>query len=190
MDTPGWEWYYSANGTPAWVTQETVRSVSLCPPGPHAILLVLRSRASVTHDFARQAERHLSMLGANGSAWQRTMLVVTRGDEHTQSSATVAAETTAEREAFRELLQKCGGRCHVMENRRRATDDRQQVAELMGKLEEMVAAAGGGPLEASGAPLLGLEAESRRRGRERRKKQRQMEAQAQRSCIRAVLSSE
>ena len=60
----------------------------------------------------------------------------------------------------------------------------------MGKLEEMVAAAGGGPLEASMAPLLGLEAESRRRGRERRKKQRQMEAQAQRSCIRAVLSSE
>lgn len=202
VDTPGWEWYYSANGTPAWVTHETARSVSLCPPGPHAFLLVLRSRTSVTDDFVRQAECHLAMLGADSSAWHRTMLVVTRGDEQGPIDVSgIETSPRAEREAFRELLQRCGGRCHVMENRRRISspgganggggEDRQQVAELLLKLEEMVAAAGGGHLEAGTLPLLrGLEAEGRRRGRERRKKQRQMESQALRSCIRAALSSE
>ncbi|KAJ8007948.1 hypothetical protein DPEC_G00099480, partial [Dallia pectoralis] len=59
VDTPGWEWYYPLNSTPEWVRRETLRSVSLCPPGPHVVLLVVRSCTSMTESYRRQIEEHL-----------------------------------------------------------------------------------------------------------------------------------
>ncbi|KAG7271905.1 hypothetical protein CRUP_038157 [Coryphaenoides rupestris] len=40
VDTPGWEWYYPLNSTPGWVRRETLRSTTLCPPGPPRPLLL------------------------------------------------------------------------------------------------------------------------------------------------------
>ncbi|CAB1421489.1 unnamed protein product [Pleuronectes platessa] len=79
VDTPGWEWYYPLNSTPNWVRRETLRSVSLCPPGPHAVLLVVRSCASVTDAYIQEMEEHLEPLGSD--VWDHTMLLFTRGDE-------------------------------------------------------------------------------------------------------------
>lgn len=182
VDTPGWEWYYSSNATPGWVRRETMRSVSLCPPGPHALLLVVRSCASVTEDYFRQIEEHLELLGKR--VWGHTIVLFTRGDE--LGSIPIEQRIQNGGKSFQKLLERCGNRFHVIENKRRG-DDGKQVMELMRKMEEMVKERGGRHYDSD--PLLPvLEAEGKRRARERRKKQRLMETQTQRGVIKTVLT--
>lgn len=186
VDTPGWEWYYPLNNTPNWVRRETLRSVSLCPSGPHAVLLVVRSCASVTEDYIKEIEEHLEPLGKD--VWEHTMLLFTRGDELGLVSMEQRILTSGP--ALHRLLQKCGKRYHVVDNRSKG--DGTQVKELIRKLEVMVEGKkdGSSHLEMESTVLLGLEADGKRRARERRKKQRQMEEQMQRGTIKAALMSE
>lgn len=184
VDTPGWEWYYPLNSTPDWVRRETCRSVSLCPPGPHAVLLAVRSCASVTEDYAREIEEHLEVLGKG--VWDRTMVLFTRGDE--LGLASMEQRIAAGGPALRGLLRRCGGRYHVLSRHSRGDAAQAQVMELMGKLEDM--AGGGRFLETDNAASTGPAEDVRRRARERRKKQRQMEEHMQRVTIRASLTSE
>ncbi|XP_068584435.1 trichohyalin [Cebidichthys violaceus] len=186
VDTPGWEWYYPLNSTPNWVRRETLRSVTLCPSGPHAVLLVVRSCSSITEDYISEIEEHLEPLGKG--VWEHTMLLFTRGDELGLVSMEQRILTSGP--GLQRLLQKCGNRYHVVNNWSKG--DGTQVAELMRKLEEMVEGKkdGSGHLEMENAALAGLEADGKRRARERRKKQRQMEAQMQRGTIKAALTSE
>ncbi|XP_075948687.1 uncharacterized protein LOC142950898 [Anarhichas minor] len=186
VDTPGWEWYYPLNSTPNWVRRETLRSVSLCPSGPHAVLLVVRSCASVTEDYISEIEEHLEPLGKG--VWEHTMLLFTRGDELGLGSMEQRILTSGP--GLQRLLQKCGNRYHVVNNWSKG--DGMQVRELIRKLEEMVEGKkdGSGHLEMENTVLVGLEADGKRRARERRKKQRQMEAQMQRGTIKAALTSD
>ncbi|KAM8880937.1 uncharacterized protein ACB058_001234 [Synchiropus picturatus] len=180
VDSPGWEWYYPHNGTPSWVKRETVRSVTLCPPGPHAVLLVIRSCASVTDAYISAIEEHLEPLGKE--VWDHIMLLFTRGDELGLVSMEQRILTSGP--ALQKLLKRCSNRYHAFNNR---SKDATQVAELMLKLEEMVEEKHGGHLEVL---LSGLEEDGKRRARERRRKQRQMEVQMQRGTIKAALMSE
>lgn len=182
VDTPGWEWYYPLNSTPNWVRRETLRSVTLCPPGPHVVLLAVRSCASITEDYVRELEEHLELLGK--SVWDHTMLLFTRGDELGLTSMEQRISTSGP--TLQRLLQKCGSRYHVMNNHNRG--DAAQVQELIGKLQDM--AGGGCFLQMDNTVLAGLEADGKRRARERRKKQRQMEERMQRATIKAALMSE
>lgn len=186
VDTPGWEWYYPLNSTPNWVRRETLRSVSLCPSGPHAVLLVVRSCGAVTEDYISEIEEHLEPLGKG--VWEHTMLLFTRGDELGLVSMEQRILTSGP--SLQRLLQMCGNRYHVVDNRSKG--DGTQVKELIRKLEEMVDGKTDGSryLEMDSMVLVGLEADGKRRARERRKKQRQMEAQLQRGTIKAALMSE
>ncbi|KAL0970146.1 hypothetical protein UPYG_G00237780 [Umbra pygmaea] len=183
VDTPGWEWYYPLNRTPEWVRRETLRSVSLCPPGPHVVLLVVRSCASVTESYRREIEEHLEALGKG--VLDHTMLLFTRGDE--LGVVPMEQRILTGGAAFQQLLKRCGNRYHVLDNRSRG--DANQVKELLKKMEAMVEANEGRHFGASLA-LLGLEADGKRRARERRKRQRQMEAQTQSGTMRAALMSD
>lgn len=183
VDTPGWEWYYPVNGTPGWVRRETMRSMSLCPPGPHAVLLVVRSCTSVTAEYHRQIEEYLELLGKK--VWDHTLVLFTRGDE--LGSVPIEKRIQNGGKDFQSLLQRCGNRFHVLENKRRV-DDGTQVKELMRKMDKLVEERGGRYYEID-LLHLELEADGKRRARERRKKQRLMEAQTQRGSIRSVLMS-
>nr|XP_046184989.1 GTPase IMAP family member 8-like isoform X4 [Oncorhynchus gorbuscha] len=182
VDTPGWEWYYPLNSTPDWVRRETLRSMSLCSPGPHVILLVIRSCASVTESYRKQIEEHLESLGEG--VLDHTMLLFTRGDE--LGVVPMEQRILTGGAAFQQLLRRCGNRYHVLDNRSRG--DGTQVRELLRKMVEMVENKGGH--FGADPALLRLEADGRRRARERRKRQRQMEAQTQRGTIRAVLMTD
>lgn len=188
VDTPGWEWYYPLNSTPNWVRRETLRSVLLCPPGPHALLLVVRSCTSVTEEYVDEMEEHLEPLGAD--VWEHTMLLFTRGDELGLVSMEQRIRTGGK--GIQRLLQKCKNRYHVLDNRSKG-DAGAQVAQLLRKLEVMVEEKrgdGGVFLKMDGTLLTGLEADRKRRMREQRKKQRQMENHMQRATIKAALMSE
>lgn len=187
VDTPGWEWYYPLNSTPNWVRRETLRSVLLCPPGPHALLLVVRSCTSVTEEYVSEMEEHLEPLGRD--VWEHTMLLFTRGDE--LGLVTMEQRIRTGGKGIQTLLQKCDNRYHVLDNRSKG-DAGVQVAELLRKLEVMVAQKRNGSsfLTMDGELLTGLEADRTRRVREQRKKQRQMENQMQRATIKAALTGE
>lgn len=187
VDTPGWEWYYPLNSTPNWVRRETLRSVLLCPPGPHALLLVVRSCTSVTEEYVSEMEEHLEPLGRD--VWEHTMLLFTRGDE--LGLVSMEQRIRAGGIGIQTLLQKCGNRYHVLDNRSKG-DAEAQVAELLRKLEVMVEEKKdrGSFLKMDGELLMGLEADRKRRAREQRKKQRQMENQMHRATIKAALTGE
>lgn len=186
VDTPGWEWYYPLNSTPNWVRRETLRSMSLCLPGPHVVLLVVRSCASITEDYIQEIKEHLEPLGRE--VWEHTVLLFTRVDELGLTSMEHRILTSGP--TLQRLLQMCGNRYHVLDNRNKG--DAMQVKELIEKLMDMVGRKTGGSrfFELDNTMLLGLETDRKRRGKERRKKQRQMEVQMQRATIKHVLMSE
>lgn len=184
VDTPGWEWYYPLNSTPNWVKRETLRSVLLCPPGPHALLLVVRSCTSVTEEYVNEMEEHLEPLGSD--VWEHIMLLFTRGDELGLVSMEQRIQTGGK--GIQMLLQKCKNRYHVFDSRRKG-DAGAQVEELLKKLEVMVEEKSNGAsfLKMDGELLTGLETDRKRRAKEQRKKQRQLENQMQRATIKATL---
>ncbi|XP_045900226.1 GTPase IMAP family member 4 isoform X3 [Micropterus dolomieu] len=69
VDTPGW---FSAQDTPPSYKDEIVRGASLCPPGPHAFLLVIPVGMFTEVDRAR-IEEHVSLFGER--VWKHTIVV-------------------------------------------------------------------------------------------------------------------
>ncbi|MBN3304109.1 GIMA4 GTPase, partial [Amia calva] len=125
VDTPGWAWN-SVWDTPECVEQEIVHSVSLCPPGPHAILLVFPV-GFIKETHRKSVEEHMKLLSQK--VWRNTILLFTWGD--------LLGDTTIEQhiekwEALQWLVEKCGNRYHVLRG------DCTQVTELLEKIEEMV----------------------------------------------------
>ncbi|XP_066578439.1 GTPase IMAP family member 8-like [Amia ocellicauda] len=133
VDTPGWRWTDSVQESPECVKQEIVRSVSLCPPGPHALLLAIPVwRRSFTERERRSAQEHLELLSER--VWRHTIVLFTGGDK--------LGDTTIEQHIERHkelqwLVEKCGNRYHVLNNRDRS--DGTQVTELLDKIDEMLA---------------------------------------------------
>ncbi|XP_069055199.1 GTPase IMAP family member 4-like [Lepisosteus oculatus] len=125
VDTPGWDEWLMRND-PQQIRQEAVKIVSLCPPGPHTLLLVI-NLDSIT-DW-RSVKEHLELLSER--VWRHTIVLFTWGDR--------LRDTTIERRGkeLQCLVEKCGNRYHVLNNKNRA--DRTQVTELLEKIEDMVA---------------------------------------------------
>ncbi|XP_062402846.1 uncharacterized protein LOC134093675 [Sardina pilchardus] len=70
--TQGWDSEHTGGGA---VEQEVMRSVTLCPPGPHALLLSLPigPDVGITRRDVERAQQHMSFLSEK--AWKHTMVV-------------------------------------------------------------------------------------------------------------------
>src|SRR4029434_7853676 len=112
--------------------QQIVLSVSLCPPGPHALLLVIRVHDSIKELQRKNIEEHLRLAGEE--LWSHTMVLFTRGDW--LGDTTIEQHIESEGDALRWLVEKCGNRYHVLNNEGRG--QRTQVTQLLEKIEEMV----------------------------------------------------
>uniref|UniRef100_A0A3Q0RKE6 AIG1-type G domain-containing protein n=1 Tax=Amphilophus citrinellus TaxID=61819 RepID=A0A3Q0RKE6_AMPCI len=135
VDTPGWEWYYPLNSTPNWVRRETLRSViSLCPPGPHALLLTLRVDTLVTAGHVRE---HLELLGEG--VWRHTILLFTHGDQ-LREGVDIEQHIQSGGRDLQSLLEKCRRRYHVIssvDGGGRGGRGSSKVTELLEKVEKM-----------------------------------------------------
>ncbi|KAG7488460.1 hypothetical protein MATL_G00032840 [Megalops atlanticus] len=113
--------------------KEILRTMSLCPPGPHALLLVIPADTAYTERHWRALLDHILCLSEN--VWRHTIVLFSFGDR--------LADTTIEEHIEREgwflqwLVDKCGNRYHVFNNKDRG--DGTQVKQLLEKVEEMVA---------------------------------------------------
>ncbi|KAJ8345937.1 hypothetical protein SKAU_G00301300 [Synaphobranchus kaupii] len=182
VDTPGWWMNYSVNDTAELDKQEIVRSVSLCPPGPCALFLVIDVSSAFRETFRRSAVEHLELLSER--VWRHTIVLFTWGDW--LGDTTIEQRIETEGRALQELIEKCGHRYHVLNNKNRA--DGTQVTELLEKIEEMMAGHGGSHYEID--RMLLQEVEEKRRAEEERVKQRMMKVQKQRNTLRALFEGE
>lgn len=132
VDTPGWWKSLPLSDTPELVKDEIVLGMSLCPPGPHALLLTLRVDVSFTAEEKRSVEEHLKLLGEG--VWAHTVVLFTHGD--CLGDLTVEEFIESEGEALLWLIEKCQNRYHVLNNEN--WDDSAQVTGLLGKIEKMV----------------------------------------------------
>lgn len=136
VDTPGWWMNYFCDESPVFDRRELVLSSSL---RPHAFLLVIRADRAFSETYRRAAQEHLQLIGEH--VWSRVIVLLSCGDWLGGTSAEQFIES--EGEPLRWLVERCGNRYHVLNNKTRG--DGFQVRELIGKIEEMLAGCNGGP---------------------------------------------
>ncbi|XP_039976722.1 GTPase IMAP family member 8 isoform X1 [Xiphias gladius] len=133
----------------------------LCPPGPHAILLVVSVTQPFTDTQRRAAEEQLGALG--GGTWRYSMVLFT-GLEKLPKGVFIEEHIANTGEALQWLVERCGSRYHAFDNTRKETEDNTQVPELMEKVEEMITDNQGWYFEVN--ELILLEEEQARRALE------------------------
>ncbi|KAA0702225.1 GTPase IMAP family member 8 [Triplophysa tibetana] len=133
VDTSGRRRYFFSQYTPRLYKDDIMLSSSLCPPGPHVFLLVIRVDVAFTEVYRRAVEEHASSLGVN--IWDHMIVLFTFGDLLVETSIEMFIES--EGDAFQWVIEKCGNRYHVFNNVDK--DDANQVNELFEKIEEKVA---------------------------------------------------
>ncbi|KAK7159527.1 hypothetical protein R3I94_005766 [Phoxinus phoxinus] len=131
IDTPGWWPYASVKETSEPVKKEIMLSVTICPPGPHAVLLVLRSGVAFTEAHRRSVKEHMELMGRD--VWKYCIVVFSRSDW--MGTPTIEEHIESEGEDLQWLINKCGNRYHVLNYMEQ--DDGKQVRELMEKVEMM-----------------------------------------------------
>ncbi|XDV28319.1 hypothetical protein PO909_031659, partial [Leuciscus waleckii] len=133
IEAPGWWRNNSVEFSPELLKQEILLSVSLCPPGPHAVLLIIRVDYAFKETERKALQEHLDLLSER--VWSHTIVLFTGGDSLLDTSIEQYIES--EGQDLQCLLDKCGNRFHVLNNRNRS--DATQIKELLEKIEETVA---------------------------------------------------
>lgn len=134
VDTPGWWKGFTEHDTPEAIKEEMKRSMFLCRPGPHVFALVIDADASFSARNLHAVKTHMELLGED--VWTRTIIVFTRGD-WLGTAHTVEEFIEGEGEALQSLVEQCGNRYHIIDNKN--SDGGTQVTELMEKIMWTVA---------------------------------------------------
>uniref|UniRef100_A0AAY4BR33 AIG1-type G domain-containing protein n=1 Tax=Denticeps clupeoides TaxID=299321 RepID=A0AAY4BR33_9TELE len=130
VDTPGWGCDVTIENAPERTKREILLGMSLCPPGPHALLLVVRVENSVTEKRKKTIEEYVELL--NEGAWDHTIVLFTYGEY--LGDTTIEEFIESEGKPLQTLVEKCGNRYHVFKHK-----NRRNVTELLEKIEDMVA---------------------------------------------------
>ncbi|XP_041861215.1 GTPase IMAP family member 8-like [Melanotaenia boesemani] len=156
VDTPGWWKGFPAFDTPEVIKEEIMYSMFLCRPGPHVFLLVIDADASFNAKHLNAATTHMELL--NEEVWKHTVVVFTRGDW--LGTHTIEEYIEGEGEALKSLVEQCGNRYHVINNKN--PNDRKQVTELLEKITGTVAGNGWGHFLPDEQMLVAIEERRRR----------------------------
>ncbi|XP_029286152.1 uncharacterized protein LOC115007425 [Cottoperca gobio] len=123
-------WYWSGDEMEDSVREETKRAMTLVEPGPHAILLLVPVNQFTEMEGHVPAELK-ELFGKE--VLDHTLVLLTCGDYLMGKS--VEEYLQEEHPGLRQIIEDCGGRYHVINNRRRL--EREQVCELLEKVEHM-----------------------------------------------------
>ncbi|XP_060719708.1 GTPase IMAP family member 8-like [Tachysurus vachellii] len=176
VEAPGWQ---RDNAVEQLLKQEIQTSVTMCPPGPHAVLLVIRLDFEFTERERRALVRYVGLLGP--TVWRHTIVLFTFGDS--LGDTTIERHIESEGQTLQCLVEKCGNRYHVFNNKKR--DDVSQVSELLEKIEKMVAGNSGCHLEIDREILQNVE---QKKAEEKRSTERLMKVSKKREDIRKHMS--
>lgn len=135
VDTPGWEWF-NVRGTSAstWtLKKEIIRSMSLCHPGAHALLLVVPLSFSFSKSERCAIEEHVQLFGTE--AWDYSLVLFTIIDRKQLRGSSLKQEVE-ENEELHRLVEKCGGRFHALYSTPQGVEN--QVVNLLTKIKKML----------------------------------------------------
>uniref|UniRef100_A0A3P9KGJ3 AIG1-type G domain-containing protein n=1 Tax=Oryzias latipes TaxID=8090 RepID=A0A3P9KGJ3_ORYLA len=131
VDTPGWRSSLCLSDVPQRDQQRFRLNVSKCPPGPNAFLLVIPVDSAFSVEQKITVEEHMKLLGEH--AWRFSMVLFTFGDF--LGEKTIEEHIESEGLALRWLIEKCGNRYHMFNNKDK--DNSSQVSLLLEKIDEM-----------------------------------------------------
>jgi len=132
IDTPG---ILDTDKSPEFIKKEIVRCIKVSCPGPHVFLLVIQvGRFTNEEKNAVEALQHLFGVRAR----RRMIVLFTRGDD--LGDMTIQEYVREGKPELRRVVQSCGKRFHVFNN---TSQDKNQVVELIKKIDDMVAGNGG-----------------------------------------------
>ena len=178
VDTPGWWMNYFCDESTVFDLRELVLSLSLCPPGPHVFLLAVRVDRAFTETYRRAAQEHLQLIGEH--IWSRVVLLLSFGDW--LGGTTTERYIESEGEPLRWLVERCGNRYHVLNNKTKG--DGFQVRELIGKIELLLA---GGEQYYEIERNVMEQMEGRMRGEHERAQERLMKKEKHRQMVKSQL---
>ncbi|KAI4879072.1 hypothetical protein NFI96_008299 [Prochilodus magdalenae] len=178
VEAPGWWINVPIEENTELLKQEIVLSVSLCPPGPHAVLLIIRVDWVLKENYRSILEGYLKLL--TDTVWSHIIVLFTFGD--CLGDTPIEQHIESEGKELQWLVEKCGNRYHVLNNKNRSDDT--QVTELLEKIEEIVVANSGHHFEMDRKILQ--EVEEKRKAEEERVKERKMKVRKQRENISSV----
>ncbi|ROL42760.1 GTPase IMAP family member 8 [Anabarilius grahami] len=164
VDTPG---LFDTKMDPEVLAEEIARSVYISSPGPHAFLIVF----PVNNRFTDQEQEILQMIKMmfGQEVLKYSIILFTHGDQLEGKSVEELIEESCR---LRDLVDQCGGRYHVFNNRDQY--NREQVNDLLQKIDTMIEQNGGGHYSNE---MLEDAQRFRREEEERRKQQMEKEIQ-------------
>lgn len=166
VDTPGWWMNYFSQETSVFDRDQLILSPSLCPPGPHVFLLTVRVDRAFTETYRRAVQEHLQLFGQ--PVWTRVILLFTFGDW--LGGASIERCIESEGPPLTWLVERCGNRYHVVDNR--TGGEGFQVRELILRIEEMLAGCADGRHCGVGREVVEQMEEKMRREEERAEERR------------------
>ncbi|XP_073331703.1 GTPase IMAP family member 7-like [Pagrus major] len=138
IDTPG---LFDTDRSEEEMKPEMVRCITECAPGPHAFLIVLK-----VEKFTKQEQAVINKIQEYFSeeAFKYATVLFTHGDQLPEGKT--IKEFVNQSENLSDLVKKCGGRCHVVDNKywkEKKTKDKNrsnqfQVEELLKSIDKMV----------------------------------------------------
>ncbi|KAM9335545.1 uncharacterized protein ABDE67_020535 [Symphorus nematophorus] len=137
IDTPG---FFDTQRTEEELKLEVVRCITECAPGPHAFLIVLK-----VEKFTEQEQAVINKIHECFSAkvFKYATVIFTHGDELPEGWK--IEEFFLKNRSLNDLVEKCGGRCHIIDNKRWNENPKDeyrsnqfQVEELLKSIDEMV----------------------------------------------------
>ena len=131
IDTPGINDELLSEQEVEGVKSELARCVELSVPGPHAFLLVISLKARITQKERDSVKWIQDKFGGEAAGF--TLLLFTHGDKLEKETV---ESIILENEDLRDLVNSCGDRYHVLDNKSRGNTT--QVLVLLEKIERMV----------------------------------------------------
>ena len=143
IDTPG---LFDTDRSEEELKREIVRCITECAPGPHAFLIVLK-----VEKFTEQEQAVINKIQEYFSeeAFKYATVLFTHGDQLPDGET--IDKLVSENKPLDDLVKKCGGRCHVIDNKywkdkpkNEYRSNKFQVEELLKTIDKMVTENNGG----------------------------------------------
>ncbi|XP_073331524.1 GTPase IMAP family member 7-like [Pagrus major] len=137
IDTPG---FFDTKRSEEALKEEIVRCITECSPGPHAFLIVLKVEKFTKHeeDVINTIRNHFSE-----EVFKYATVVFTHGNQLPEGKT--IQDFVRQNESMRDLVTKCGDRCHVIDNKywkekpkHEYRSNQFQVEELLRTIDNMV----------------------------------------------------
>ncbi|XP_017293341.1 GTPase IMAP family member 7-like [Kryptolebias marmoratus] len=108
IDTPG---FFDTNRSEEELKPEIAKCITECSPGPHAFLIVFK-----VERFTTQEEDIIHKITQSFSeeAFKYATVVFTHGNDLPEGKT--IKDFVKQNKSVRDLVEKCGGRCHIIDN--------------------------------------------------------------------------